>query len=130
MAKDKRTIGITPKGERRLADLVTAGNFASELEAAKFAMAHAINVGVIPGATDGAGTKWNVGSVDPDASLRSLIEALYPSTTEPYRLVEHFMNEGLRLLDGGDDLPPDVVGVLFSEYDATANDGVDGGESQ
>ena len=41
---DKKTIGITPGNERVLAALAAEGLFASEIEAAKFAMAHAINV--------------------------------------------------------------------------------------
>ncbi|MCY1428269.1 hypothetical protein D9M71_441460 [compost metagenome] len=52
-------------------------------------------------------TMWNVGSVDPDGSLRSLMEALFPDETEPYRLAEHLINEGIRALinlleEGGD----------------------------
>jgi hypothetical protein len=61
-------------------------------------MAHAIKTGAKGGTAEGAETKWNVGSVDPDGSMRSLIEALFPDATEPYRVVEYLMNEGIRLL--------------------------------
>jgi len=98
MASDKKTIGVTKSNGAALAQLVAAGHFGSELDAAKFAMAHAIKCGVKSGAAEGAETKWNVGSVDPDGSLRSLLEALFPGTDEPYRLAEHLMNEGIRLL--------------------------------
>lgn len=98
MAADKKTIGITKANVSELSNLVTAGRFGSELDAAKFAMAYAIKRGTPPGTTDGAETKWNVGSVDPDGSMRSLLEAFYPSGGEPYRLAEHFMNEGIRSL--------------------------------
>jgi hypothetical protein len=111
---DKKTIGITPGNERVLAALAAEGLFASEIEAAKFAMAHAINNGSRRGTTEGAGTKWNVGSVDSDGALKAVIEALFPDESQPYRLVEHLMNEGLRLFDQGDALPPDVAGVLFA----------------
>lgn len=111
---DKKTIGITSANERVLAALVSEGLFASEIEAAKFAMAHAIDSGVARGTTEGAGTKWNVGSVDSDGALKAVVEALFPDETQPYRLVEHLMNEGLRLFDKGDTLPPDVAGVLFA----------------
>ncbi len=110
---DKKTIGITKVNERVLLALEAEGLFASEIEAAKFAMARAIDAGVQRGTTDGAGTKWNVGSVDSDGALKAVVEALYPDETQPYRLVEHLMNEGLRLFDKGDALPPDVAGVLF-----------------
>ena len=111
---DKKTIGITSANERVLSSLVAEGLFASEIEAAKFAMAHAINTGTARGTSEGAGTKWNVGSVDSDGALRAVVEALFPDEGQPYRLVEHLMNEGLRLLDDGDALPPDVAGVLLS----------------
>lgn len=110
---DKRTLGVTKGNEARLANLVEAGHFGSELEAAKFAMAHAINQGAAPVPIEGAPTKWNVGTVDPDGSLKALVETLYPDAREPYRLVEQLMNEGLRLLDPGNSLPPDVPGILF-----------------
>lgn len=96
MATDKKTIGITKANATALSNLVAAGQFGSELDAAKFAMAYAIKQGNPVGATDGAETKWNVGSVDPDGSMRSLLEALYPSGGEPYRLAEYLMNEGIR----------------------------------
>lgn len=111
---DKKTIGITNANVRILGALVSEGLFGSEIEAAKFAMARAIETGVARGTTDGAETKWNVGSVDSDGGLKAVIEALFPDETQPYRLVEHLMNEGLRSLDRGDNLPPDVAGVLFA----------------
>ena len=98
MATDKKTIGITKANAAALTGLVAAGRFGSELDAAKFAMAYAIKQGATSGNTDGAETKWNVGSVDPDGSMRSLLEALFPDATEPYRLAEHLMNEGIKIL--------------------------------
>ena len=111
---DKRTVGVTSGNERVLSALVAEGLFASEIEAAKFAMAYAIEAGIPRGTTEGAGTKWNVGSVDSDGTVKSVIEALYPEESQHYRLVEHLINEGLQLLDKGNDLPPDVAGVLFA----------------
>jgi len=111
---DKKTIGITSANERVLTLLAAEGLFASEIEAAKFAMAHAIDKGITRGTTDGAGTKWNVGSVDSDGALKAVVEALFPEESQPYRLIEHLMNEGLRLFDKGHTLPPDVAGVLFA----------------
>lgn len=115
MPSDKKTIGITPANTPVLSRLVRAGHFSSELDAAKFTMAYAIKRGVPAGSTEGAETKWNVGSLDPDNSTRALIEALYPEAEEPYRLVEHLMNEGLKLLatEAGGAL--DVYKILFTE---------------
>lgn len=114
MSTDKRTIGVTAGNERALAELVAAGHFGSELEAAKFAMAFAISRQCPMGSAEGASTKWNVGTVDSDGALKSVIEALYPKASEPYRLVEHLINDGLRQLAGRNGLPPDVVGILLS----------------
>jgi len=108
---DKRTIGITAANEHSLTALVVAGGFASELDAAKFAMAHAIEQGADVGTIEGANTKWNIGTVDSDASLRALVESFYGVVAEPYRLIEYLINEGLRLLDSGD-LPPNVVKLI------------------
>ncbi len=89
--------------------MTARGQFASELDAAKFAMAYAVKVGATAGVTENTGTKWNVGSVDPDGSLRVLLEALYPENGEPYRLTEHLMNEGIRLIA--------QAGASFDLYD-------------
>lgn len=98
MANDKKTIGITKSNTPLLAKLVVEGRFGSELDAAKFAMAYAIKEKIDVSITEGAETKWNVGSFDPDGSMRSLLEALFPDNTEPYRLAENLMNEGIKRL--------------------------------
>lgn len=112
---DKKTIGITSGNESVLAALVTEGLFASEIDAAKFAMAHAIDLKVSRGTTEGASTKWNVGSVDNDGTMKAIIQALYPEEAQPYRLIEHLMNEGLDQLRSQEGLPPDVAGILFED---------------
>lgn len=115
MANDKKTIGITKANASALAGLVSAGRFGSELDAAKFAMAHALKAGVQSGSTDGAETKWNVGSFDPDGSLRSLLEALRPDAAEPYRLAEHLMNEGIKSLAAQIGAGSDLYLTLFPQ---------------
>lgn len=121
---DKRTIGITRANEHSLAALVDAGGFGSELDAAKFAMAHAIEQGTEIGTADGTNTKWNVGTVDSDGGLRALVEAVYGVIAEPYRLIEYLMNEGLRLLDTGD-IPPNVLKLIPAPAKAAAATGGD-----
>ena len=110
---DKRTIGITSDNESVLTALVAEGLFASEIDAAKFAMGRAIDLETPRGTTEGTGTKWNVGSVDSDGTMKAIIQALYPDESQPYRLIEHLMNEGLGLLKSDEGLPPDVAGILF-----------------
>lgn len=113
MAIDKKTIGVTAANAAALAGLTDRGHFGSELDAAKFAMGHAIRSGIRPGSSEGTETKWNVGSVDPDGSLRSLIEALFPEVTEPYRAAEYLINEGIKDLASGHGSTHDVYTTLF-----------------
>lgn len=100
MAEDKRTIGVTEAADRVLATMVEQGHFADGIDAAKFAMALAINAGANTDGEDltveGTTTKWNVGSFDPDSQLRSLINALYPDIDLPYRLLEFLIDDGLQ----------------------------------
>ena len=112
MGTDKKTIGIIKANHGALQKLVQSGLFASELDAAKFAMAHAVRKGVAEGRTEGADTKWNVGSVDPAGDLRELIVSLYRDCDEPYRLMEYLMNEGIHDLASRSETP-DVYGALF-----------------
>jgi len=111
---DKKTIGVTDGNENKLTELVSAGHFLTESDAAKFAMAYAIEQNIGRGVTEGAGTKWAVGSFDTDHALKAVVEALYPDEVNPYRQIEHLINEGLTLLNKGDNLPPDVAGVVMA----------------
>ena len=99
MAEDKRTIGVTEAADGVLAVMVEQGHFSDGIDAAKFAMALAINAGANADDRDltveGTTTKWNVGSFDPDSQLRSLIDALYPDVGQPYRLLEFLIDDGL-----------------------------------
>ena len=96
--EDKRTIGVVPKNDPSLSRLVQIGNFAQELDAARFAMAYAMKRGIALGSIDGAQTKWNIGTWDPEGGMRSLLEALYPDADGPYRTMEYLLNRGLELL--------------------------------
>ncbi len=115
MDTDKKTIGIRRDNNETLQRLLLDGQFNSELDAAKFAMAHAIKKGAEPGRVDGIDTKWNVGSVDADGNLRTLLEAFYPDVNEPFRLMEFLMNKGLSELAGSTGQKLDVYGILFEE---------------
>ena len=120
MVDDKKTIGITKKNHSALQRLVENGQFGSELDAAMFAMAYAIQNGEIAGRAEGADTKWNVGSVDSTGDLRFLVNTLYPDVNEPYRLLEYLMNKGLADLAGCKDEALDVYGILFEGESSAA----------
>ena len=100
MATDKKTFGITKANANTLAQLVAAGRFGSELDAAKFALAYAIKSGVQNGSAEGAETKWNVGSVDPDGSMRRCCTNRHgparcpPTGSSPVEAIRHGSAEG------------------------------------
>ena len=50
------------------------------------------------GATPGTETRWAAGNFDKTGEIRALLAALYPSCETPVRLMEHLVNEGLRLI--------------------------------
>ena len=119
MAEDKTTIGVTEAADRVLVRMVEKGHFKQGIDAAKFAMAVAINAGARKNdeslTVEGANTKWNVGSFDSDGQLRSLIAALHPDIDQPYRMLESLIDDGLRhvgkrMASSGDAL--DIIGLL------------------
>jgi len=115
MDEDKKTIGITRNNLSALQRLVSIGQFSSELDAAKFAMAYAIKANTEAGRIDGADTKWNVGSVDPSGDLRALLASFYPDVDTPFRLIEYLMNKGLSDLAGNETQTPDIYGIMFEK---------------
>ena len=100
MSEDKTTIGVTEAADRVLARIVDKGHFKNGIDAAKFAMAVAINAGAANDdeslTVEGTNTKWNIGSFDPDGHLRSLIAAIHPDMGQPYRILEALINDGIR----------------------------------
>lgn len=100
--EDKKTIVVTDRSAPVLDTLVEGGRFSDAIDAAKFAMGLAIRAGAGEGvpnpSVEGAGTKWNVGSFDPNNDLQTLLVALYPSVETPYRLLEYLIDEGLKLV--------------------------------
>lgn len=99
MSSDKKTIGLTEANKAVIETMTIEREwFRDQLDAAKFAMALAINVGIEPGTAEGTGTVWNVGSFDPEGELRELMHIIYPDVDAPYRLVEHLLNIGLEII--------------------------------
>jgi hypothetical protein len=95
---DKRTIGLTPAGEKIMQQLMELGYFKDMMDAAKFAMSVAIRAGASPTSIEGASTIWNVGSFDSDGQIRQVIPVLIPGCDSPYRASESLIDQGLRSL--------------------------------
>ena len=98
MTADKRTIGVVPSQQSVLDQMKEDGAFEDDMTAARFAMSLAISHGTGEGSAEGTNTKWNVGSVDADQSLRGLIRTLYPECETPYRQILYLIHEGLALV--------------------------------
>jgi hypothetical protein len=98
MAEDKKTIGLTDANKKVMDQLVETAGFKRDMDAAKFAFALAVNRGKEPGAVEGVGTIWNVGSFDEGGDLKALIQNLFPNADAPYRALESLLNIGFGLL--------------------------------
>ena len=95
---DKKTIGLTPEGEKIMKEIMSLDIFKDMIDSAKFAMSLAINAGIELSHTEKANTIWNVGSFDSDNQLRQMIPILYPNCNTPYRAVESLIDGGLLII--------------------------------
>lgn len=100
MERDRETIGLTPETQAILADLEAQGWFLEGQDIARFCMAYAIRANVPEGATSGTQTRWSAGNFDKTGEIRVVLAALYPACQTPVRLMEHLVNEGLRMVSG------------------------------
>lgn len=98
MERDRETIGLTAENQVVLSDLEERGWFAEGQDIARFCMAYAIRAKVPEGATQGTETRWAAGNFDKTGEIRALLNALYPNCSTPVRLMEHLVNEGLRMV--------------------------------
>jgi len=96
--RDRKSVGLTPETQMALAQIEEHGWFVDKEDIAKFSMAYAIRSGVPEGATAGTDTRWAAGNFDDTGEIRTLLRALYPECETPVRLMEHFVNEGLRIV--------------------------------
>ncbi|WP_019007449.1 MULTISPECIES: hypothetical protein [Paenibacillaceae] len=100
MIEDRINIGLSVEANNVADVLEETEYFEDRLAIAKFALAYAVRNGLDTGLAEfkvgeSGGTKWNIGSVDADKYLHSLILSLYPDTKTPYRYIEALMNKGL-----------------------------------
>ncbi len=99
MERDRETsIGLTPETQAILADIEVQGWFAEGQDVARFGLAYAIRARIADGTTPGTETRWAVGNFDKTGEIRALLAVLYPDCRTPVRLMEHLVNEGLRLI--------------------------------
>ncbi|OIP63724.1 MAG: hypothetical protein AUK30_08055 [Nitrospirae bacterium CG2_30_70_394] len=98
MERDRESVGLNPETQAILAELEEHGWFLEGQDIARFCMAYAIRAKITEGATAGTETRWAAGNFDKTGEIRALLAALYPSCVTPVRLMEHLVNEGLRIV--------------------------------
>jgi len=95
---DLINIGLSEAGNDKLDRLKEMGYFAEKMDGYRFAVSLALAQGVIPPDITKRTTFLNVGSLDPDQTLRRAVEALLSDQMEgttPYRLVERLADWGV-----------------------------------
>jgi hypothetical protein len=98
MERDRESIGLTAENQAVLAEIEERGWFLEGQDVARFCMAYAIRARVQDGATSGTETRWAAGNFDKTGEIRALLAALYPTCETPVRLMEHLVNEGMRMV--------------------------------
>jgi hypothetical protein len=95
---DLINVGLSEAANDKLDELKELGYFAEKIDGYRFAVGLAIAQGVIPADINKRTTFLNVGSLDPDQTLRRAVEALMPSQLEEttvYRLIERLADWGV-----------------------------------
>jgi hypothetical protein len=98
METDRESIGLAPDTQAILTTLEERGWFLEGQDIARFCMAYAIRAKIPEGTTAGTETRWAAGNFDKTGEIRALLAALYPACRTPVRLMEHLVNEGLRMV--------------------------------
>ena len=89
MEQDRRSIGLSTESQRLMEEILAKEWFSEAQDAARFAMAFAIQAGVLPTATPSVDTRWSSGLFDPTGEIVALMGV---------RAIESLVNEGLRLV--------------------------------
>jgi hypothetical protein len=98
MERDRESIGLDLETQAILAEIEARGWFLEGQDVARFCLAYAIRAKVPEGMTTGTETRWAAGNFDKTGEIRALLAALYPACQTPVRLMEHLVNEGLRMV--------------------------------
>jgi len=98
MTADTVTVGLSKSANEKLNELHELEIFSEKMDGYRFAIGLALAHGVVPPEISKRETFLNVGSLDPDQSLRRSVEALMPEQlleTTPYRLIERLADWGV-----------------------------------
>lgn len=102
MAEGITNIALSVHASEVAESMKESGYFGDSLTAAKFGMAYAIkyyfdeiDCEALEKVYDSKGINYNIGSIDPDNYISTLLTALYPEVTTPYRYARVLMCYGL-----------------------------------
>ncbi|MFE0754299.1 hypothetical protein ACFW16_10125 [Inquilinus sp. NPDC058860] len=101
MTSDLITVGLSDAANDKLDELKEREIFAEKMDGYRFGVGLALAHGVIPPEFAKRVTLFNVGSLDPDQTLRRAVEALMQdqlTDTTVYRLVERLADWGVNEL--------------------------------
>lgn len=101
VGEDMKNIRLSSKANEIAEKIRDTGCFEDVLTVARFGLSYAIknHFDDINPETyrmpDSSGSNYNIGSLDSDGQLRSLLMALYPDTKTPYLYAQHLITYGL-----------------------------------
>lgn len=98
MERDRESIGLTQENIIRAEEIKARGWFIEGQDFARFCLSYAVRAGVTEGQTSGTETRWAAGNFDPTGEIRALLSVFFPACRLPVRLMEHLVNEGMRLV--------------------------------
>ena len=99
--EDVVTLGLSTQAHSILKRLKDQRYFAEMVDAFRFAIAYSIACDIAPAdqASGGRQTIFNVGTLDPDGSIRAAVSAICPEGAKtPYRLAERLAEAGILAL--------------------------------
>lgn len=122
-AQEITTIGLSEAGNDKLDALKESGVFAEKMDGFRFAVALALAQGAIPPELKDRSPFLNIGSLDPEQTLRRAVETLMPdqlTETTPYRLIERLAEWGVNELDAQAKAGEVDFSALFEQVAAKA----------
>lgn len=95
---DLINVGLSESADDKLTELKELGVFADKIDGYRFGVALAVAQGAVPGELVKRTNLFNIGSLDPDQTLRKAVESLMSSALEDttvYRLIERLADWGV-----------------------------------
>ena len=95
---DLINVGLSEAADDKLTELKELGIFADKIDGYRFGVSLAVAQGAIPGELVKRVNLFNIGSLDPDQTLRKAVEALMTGALEEttvYRLIERLADWGV-----------------------------------